>query len=742
MHNTNMLTIINVFEVLRCRSWSHDATNRQQPFLPPLFRQGLSHLTASVIFSTPEPQRDKPSTTQGLYAQLRLGSYSLTIMTDYEKLTVVKLREELVNRGLPKTGLKAALIQRLVEADTHVGGGELADGKPAPEQPLQEVQEDEQEAKEVTAPPQTEVEAQEDKNAERSEDALQHAQAEVAVYKDSGENEEEITVAGLAEGAQQELSTEGQAENAGLQEQKSLDLGSEAATAQGITDQQDTQGEVLPGNVTRSAGSIEPGPGLQLPTPNLTQPEQSQVPDSLPTISTQASISGEEILEDSRKRKRRSQSPPPSSTDTQKRVKTKNARPHVTLPEDQSMPDAEQEENPELGSAQTTEDRANGHSGSEKESQLGETGPSSTIDQVNAENPTSPNGATQFGEGRDSEKSGTTPRPAKSAESPTKLSPSDTRFKSLFNVPSKIDSSILQPSYGDIEDRVASPALHPATTALYIRELMRPLKPETVKDYLTTLATPPDAPVESSIITEFFLDSIRTHCLVGFTNIAAASRVRSGLHDRIWPNERDRRPLFVDFVPEEKLQKWIDVEQNASSGRGQPLKRWEVIYEDEDGEIKAYLQEVGSGSGGLRVAKPAQVEAGQGIQGAPLGPRVRESERAATQPRADNAKGFQALDDIFQSTTAKPKIYYQPVPISVAERRLNKLAALRGGGRSNEMKRYSFEDDIIVDKGPEFGNRGRGGYGSRGGFSGSYRGRGGNYRGDGSRGGESWRDRR
>ncbi|KAL8970971.1 MAG: hypothetical protein Q9183_001272, partial [Haloplaca sp. 2 TL-2023] len=38
-------------------------------------------------------------------------------MPEYEKLTVVKLREELVNRGLPKTGLKAALIQRLAEAD-------------------------------------------------------------------------------------------------------------------------------------------------------------------------------------------------------------------------------------------------------------------------------------------------------------------------------------------------------------------------------------------------------------------------------------------------------------------------------------------------------------------------------------------------------------------------------------------------------------------------------------------------
>ncbi|KAL8980240.1 MAG: hypothetical protein Q9177_005935 [Variospora cf. flavescens] len=38
-------------------------------------------------------------------------------MTQYDKLTVVKLREELTKRDLPKTGLKAALIQRLAEDD-------------------------------------------------------------------------------------------------------------------------------------------------------------------------------------------------------------------------------------------------------------------------------------------------------------------------------------------------------------------------------------------------------------------------------------------------------------------------------------------------------------------------------------------------------------------------------------------------------------------------------------------------
>lgn len=41
-------------------------------------------------------------------------------MPDYNKLTVVKLREELVRRGLPKTGLKPVLVNRLLEADAQI----------------------------------------------------------------------------------------------------------------------------------------------------------------------------------------------------------------------------------------------------------------------------------------------------------------------------------------------------------------------------------------------------------------------------------------------------------------------------------------------------------------------------------------------------------------------------------------------------------------------------------------------
>lgn len=384
--------------------------------------------------------------------------------------------------------------------------------------------------------------------------------------------------------------------------------------------------------------------------------------------------------------------------------------------------------------------QTNGHTFSDSESTFTQTNTSVTVGQSDAEGISHSQTASFVLEEMGPPKEGnSTPIQVKSVESPMKPSPSDTRFKSLFTAPTNLEPASSQSRYPDTEDRIVCPALHPATSALYVRELMRPLKVETLKDHLIALATPPDTDVRPDVMTGFFLDSIRTHCLVGFENISAASRVRSGLHDRVWPNERDRRQLWVDFVPEEKLKKWIDVEQTAGSGRGQPLKRWEVVYEDEEDGIKAYLQEVGSNSGGLRAAKPPRGDAGQGVQVAPpTGPRNSRSEPRSSQQRVDSGKGFRALDDLFTSTVAKPKLYYLPVSKAEAERRLAKLAAGRGGGRSEEMRRFSFEEGCIVDNGPEFG---RGGYGRGGGYSGSYRGRGRGYRGDASRG-DSWRDRR
>lgn len=126
----------------------------------------------------------------------------------------------------------------------------------------------------------------------------------------------------------------------------------------------------------------------------------------------------------------------------------------------------------------------------------------------------------------------------------------------------------------------------------------------------------------------------------------------------------------------------------------------------------------------------------------PLGPR-RDMEQfdrrtsnaapAAPAPSSRPGQGFKPLDELFESTTAKPKLYYLPVPRPVADKRLDQFDELirkgtfpRRGG--DEMRRITFEDDDeFVDIGPErFGPGPRPGPGPRG-------------RGRGGRRGDSWR---
>jgi hypothetical protein len=41
--------------------------------------------------------------------------------------------------------------------------------------------------------------------------------------------------------------------------------------------------------------------------------------------------------------------------------------------------------------------------------------------------------------------------------------------------------------------------------------------------------------------------------------------------------------------------------------------------------------------------------------------------------------GFKALDDLFKSTVAKPKLYFLPVAKNIADKRSRRLGDLRGG---------------------------------------------------------------
>ena len=652
------------------------------------------------------------------YNKHQLCALWLPTMPDYDKLTVIKLRDELVARGLPKTGLKAALVQRLIEADA---------------QP------------EKSNSPTFES----SKNGQQDEGVTGMAPSVPPSLRES-ECSDRAAVVPLQSGKQDKEklnAADGEAKVTSLQESEKQ---VRAQYHKGEMQKDEHHNEQIQDSFTSTSTQVELSgrklalakePELQLSTSTQTRNDVEAAEDKT-EVSTQTSLTGAEILEDSRKRKRRSQSPPPSSTgNTQKRLKTRNGRPLVELPEDHRAECAEQQERPndEQPQPNPTEfpesaTQTNGHTCSKEESTRAIPSTPATIRPGAQAMPHSLTHSSPLEDLASPMERNATPTPVDGVQTPSKPSPSNTRFRNLFMSPADLEPASQTSHHLNAEEKIVRPALHPATSALYIRDLMRPLKLENLRDHLITLATPPGTAINPDIVTEFFLDSIRTHCLVGFENISAASRVRSGLHDRVWPNERDRRQLWVDFVPEEKLKTWVNVERTASSGRGHPSKRWEVVYEDEGSGIKAYLQEIGSNSGGLRAAPPAPLDAVQIVKATGYRPSAPEQR---SQARRDNGNGFRALDDLFTSTAAKPKLYYLPIPKAEADRRLAKLAAGRGGGREDEMRRFSFEEGSIVDNGPEFGKA----YKRGGGRSGSYRGRGRVYRVDASRA-ESWRERR
>lgn len=327
------------------------------------------------------------------------------------------------------------------------------------------------------------------------------------------------------------------------------------------------------------------------------------------------------------------------------------------------------------------------------------------------------------------------------------------RYRDLVQPSSNQPADVLD------DDRPTIPAIHPVTSALYIRNFMRPLRPEPLRTHLVSLASPPSSSPDSSIVSALFLDNMKTHALALFTSTTAASRVRASLHGAIWPPEGNRKELWVDFVPDDKVEDWIKIEEEAlaaekdarASGRSVPAKRFEVVYNEGPDSVTAVHQEVGSSA-------PSN---------APRGPRGsvddrRTSNAPAPLPTApteelkkDTSASFKTLHDLFDSTTAKPQLFYLPVSDAIADTRLKELeletsrdwdpeAVRKGRGIQKEAKlRYTFdEDDRVVVAGDDFGpwaddSRGaRGGYRGRGEWRGGRRGGRG---GGGWRGGEGWR---
>ncbi|EAS30590.3 SAP domain-containing protein [Coccidioides immitis RS] len=657
-------------------------------------------------------------------------------MADYNSWKVADLKAELKRRGIPQTRLrlKQQIIDRLLESDAS-GQNENVAEKVASEG----VPEAENEVTVTSSP--KEATKQKEPSPEQTRPAAE------PVPSDSGD----AACAPIPEPSQppQEEPQE---------QPQDVTMGEVAPPLNDQPDLEPASREPVAVKDREEVSGLEKEPA-KLPEPPET--ESTQPSDERPSQapSTEKDIQKEEI-DDSKKRKRRSQSPPPSPRSAaQKRARAEDGHPRVILQEDLSS--VEKNESPdelitatqrpaapeamEIDTLETHRETST----KEDATKVDDLQAQPKIGQESRESPkpeppkddshSVPEDSSTKEDDEESKKAERKEEPVPQEHGPlqkqdeeiaaTKKPAGDARFKGLFSangLPGRRES----PPPAEDEERVVAPALHPATTSLYIRDFMRPLQPANLKRHLAALATPPDSTPNPDIILDFFLDSIKTHCFVTFANVAAASRVRTALHATIWPEERTRKPLWVDFVPEEKVKEWIEIEQAGNNRRD--AHRWEVIYEDrEDGTI-AVLQEAVSNT-----ARNRNQSFNLGRE-PPTGPRAeRPFGRGSLQagpPSNLPASGFKALDDRFLSTSAKPKLYYLPVSREASDKRLDKFDDLARAGPTrrpggDEMRRFTFEDDdFFVDQGPEYGSRrgraprGRGG-GAFAEWGGSWRGR-------------------
>lgn len=295
-------------------------------------------------------------------------------------------------------------------------------------------------------------------------------------------------------------------------------------------------------------------------------------------------------------------------------------------------------------------------------------------------------------------------------------------------------------------ERDVEPAIHPATSALYIKNFMRPLRVPDVRAHLAHLATQSGADAASDELEDFFLDQIRTHAFAVFKSVSAASRVRTALHNRVWPDEANRKPLWVDFVPAEKVPEWIETEEAHGGSRSSTAKRWAVVYDGSPGDVVAHLE--------LDDSPPSRAPTGPSNRGPPappsrppprgpafdstntipLGPRAQRgfdgpSPRSTAPP--GRGPGREPGGKFGTTSGARPYITFRLVSDELAAQRIDDMRSYytkdyrRSLGK--EINRYTFEDGShFVDRGAEvfegirpphrerekqFERRGRGGRG-------------------------------
>ena len=672
-------------------------------------------------------------------------------MTQYSSQTVANLRALLKSRGIPCTGLtrKQQIIDKLVEADNQLASASA-------EQNDEETKED---------PP----DQNEDEKDHANSDETQPTNIiEVRKHTSALEPTAELHSVKARNDHQQISDQSGKSEDSRGFEQHSA-----------IRDHNDAQTQESPkpkqGNVEeqKNEANLERTPAVPVAN-NAVEAVSKRVEEAAKPVPR------EDVEDDAKKRKRRSVTPSVSGDDiAKKRLRQSPSKDIVHLESDSLKADNANRKNGEIGpdTANKEDDQvqrdtvdisdpngtAVGVKKDQEKSALKDSGnrksdsdvidniiqgsdaASSEIENRQRENLPPPQTGSTSSEKAQNEGS----RDGKTNNEAQDISPetADTSENKLISQPNGLPSS--KEDKIPVEDAKVAPAHHTPTSALYIRNFMRPLQPGSLKEHLLKLAVSEGPSTSDDLIQDFFIDSIRTHCFVSFNNVDAARRVRAALHNQIWPEESSRRPLWVDYIPREKVTDWIKVEQQNTIGKSGVSIRWEVVYEESNDGTFAILREIGSGQkdsynlSNQRELSGIDIRGASGRQEAQDLKSSKEQQQNLAKPSEAptikseaTSKNFLALDSLFKSTTAKPKLYYLPVSNSLADERLKELHKLtqddkpRRYAKSDELYRYTFANGTIINDGPDRPPRRaprpgrRRGFGGRGAYAPRWSGRG------------------
>ncbi|KAG6005812.1 hypothetical protein E4U21_007584 [Claviceps maximensis] len=632
-------------------------------------------------------------------------------MTEWAKLKVVNLKAELKRRGLPQAGLKTELVARLEESDA-AEQAEQPDVADEAEQ-LEQTNEAEQpdEAGETEQKEQTDEVDQPDTSSQNSDSAAQDDTSRTVDVEDN--NATHYKEPSPRETADAEL------EAAVLEE--------EPAVSSSIVDE----------------NSLQPKAGSPLLEPEQEQEDEQEAQQK-------------QLKQQSKPESELESVPEPEEGMQQEQVSSETISKSIA------------DEAPTQGSASVATTTMTSRLETAQDQDINMEDAEARSDGDSSSRPSHAGIALEFAsESMEQPQLEAQKRKRRSA-SPVPLEQDIARKRARATSPSVVQQHEQDASLLDIDyDRHVEPSIHPATSALYINNLMRPLRPADLRAHVVALAAIPGSVPDDATVTKFHLDFIRTHALMELSSVSAASRVRQLLHGRVWPNESNRKALHIDFIPPDKIDPWIAMED---TGDRRPATRWEVAYTPSaDGStIHADLVSTSlSSSSSTRPALPppsfkpvssaiTAVPPGSGVNSAPLGPRGYSDNsniapptgprgsghhRRPLPPAANNANAPLFPPGQEQYTHTKPTVSYTFVSKDIVEKRVANMRSYytrdkRSLGR--EINRYSFEDGAsFVDRGREIFEGIRPPHRERGGRVGGGGGGGGGGRGDarGRRGG-------